>query len=195
MTPTLLLQPHQDGRWRVMNSAGIELAAPGGRATATSWAIRYLYETGGGSYRMRMPDGSFGQPVPVTGRSLTAVHQEANPPGVEREQDWQEPVKKIAELADQTLGRSQPPDPNGQISDIEITSTNRTVRLVNTHVSVFAAWSALVGFLFAGGTVSGIITPALQATSSKATVGSYVTFGNAFLATVSLSVCTAIVWY
>ena len=109
--------------------------------------------------------------------------------------DWQKPVEDLGELADQMMGRHDPPDPNADISGIEITSTNKTVKLINMHVSVFAAWSALVGFVFAGGTVSGIITPAVQATSSKATVGAYATFGNAFLATVSLSVCTALVWF
>jgi len=226
MSAALLLHLHPDGRWRVLDSDGAELAATGGRAAAVSWAIAYLHDHGGGDYRMRMANGALAAPVPVVGRTgvaeppptgltPTAVRRPPTlplpPPSPQPtatpartpmvaepargKADWQGPVKDLGKLADQMMGRHDQPDPNADISGIEITSTNKTVKLINTHVSVFAAWSALVAFVFAGGTLSGIITPALHATSSKAVVGSYVTFGNAFLATVSLSVCTALVWF
>src|SRR5690349_11692164 len=117
MNGALQLHLHRDGRWRVLDAGGAELTATGGPAAAVSWAIAYLHENGGGTYCMRTADGVVAAPVRVAGKV-----------------DWQKPAKDLGQLADQMMGRHDPPDPNADISGIEITSTNKTVKLINTHV-------------------------------------------------------------
>jgi hypothetical protein len=117
----------------------------------------------------------------------------------ERSQRTAKLVEKSAEILDKATGRSggsTAGSPLDAIRDLSVdrvlppsVSHSKTVKIFNQNVSAAAASIAIVGLVLGGGTFSGIVTPALQSAASKATVGSYLTVGQALFFTVALSVC------
>ena len=223
MDQTLQLCRHPDGRrWQVLGADGAELAVTTGLAKATSWAVEYLNSHGGGSFRRYLPDGSIGPPTTVgpkpgaavmtdqpaatptpeaavtradSGRGQPSPPDEAEVAEDGRREALINAAERTAKVVDGLIGRKEPDGATNGIADLKIPAGNKTVRWLNTRMSMFGAWAALVALIFGTGTVVGVVKPALAASSGEATVGSYITFGQAFLATLSLSVCAALFVY
>ena len=102
-----------------------------------------------------------------------------------------------AEVADQLLGRrsgaATPLDEVAGISVDSVIPASPTLTMLNRHFSTGAAVVAGLAFLFGGGTVAGVVTPLMQSVSGKATVGSYISFIDAFFLTFALSVAASVV--
>lgn len=102
-----------------------------------------------------------------------------------------------AKVADQLLGRGSgtatPLDEVASISMDAVIPRSPTSTMLNRHVTAGAAMVAGLALLFGGGSVAGVVTPLMQSAAGKATVGSYISFIDAFFLTFALSVAAAVV--
>jgi hypothetical protein len=111
-------------------------------------------------------------------------------------------VQKAAEAVDKIIGRKAPDDPLDQVKSIEVSKIvpesvrkSTTFKEINQGVATGSAGLAVVGVIFGSGTAAAAVSGVAVAFSTKTTVGSYLTFGQAFLVTLALSASTALLTY
>lgn len=101
-------------------------------------------------------------------------------------------LEKAAGHVDAELGKPdpQPESPLGEVKVSDIAPNRLTshpmVRLVNRHVSLAAAWTALVGAVFAEGTFSAVVQAVRRGASGSTTLGDYASVYEAFIGSSAL---------
>ena len=114
-------------------------------------------------------------------------------------EDIADAATKAAKAIDTAFGLKDP-DPilPKDASELTINSlipegaaTHPTVKLLNTHVSVAAAWIACVGLVLGTGTASAVVQALKRAASGGTTVGDYASAGAIFFAASALCVSVA----
>ncbi|MEV7099719.1 hypothetical protein AB0M80_43575 [Amycolatopsis sp. NPDC051045] len=110
--------------------------------------------------------------------------------------DNEELAEAVASGVDDLLGREAPD--STEIEDMPIRELvppgARDSHIVKTAGSTVAAGSlglAMVAFVFGNGSLSAVVSAASAAAKGSGTVGPYLTFANAFVLTLPLSVCVA----
>jgi hypothetical protein len=191
----LEIRPHAPGStsWAVVDPNGTLLAGPLTWEDAVGEAVRRLELSGGGTITSRRD-----------GEGVRLVrHVPVNMPPdedgtIERRNEI---VDKVSGVADALAGRTEaePPRVNDRIEDVDtsiilppVIRNSRTVKVFNRNVSAAAAMIAAAALVFGSGTLSAVTAPATKALSSHATVGSYITVGQAFAFTLALSIASAI---
>jgi hypothetical protein len=191
----LEIKPHAPGStsWAVVDPGGAMLAGPLNWEGAVEEAKRRVALSGGGTVITRR-DGEVArvvQHVPVN-----VLPDEDST--VERRNEI---ADKVSDVADALAGRIdvEPPRVNDRIEDVDtsiilppVIRNSRTVKVFNRNVSAAAAGIAAAALVFGSGTLSAVTAPATKALSSHATVGSYITVGQAFAFTLALSIASAI---
>ncbi|WP_369137410.1 hypothetical protein [Modestobacter versicolor] len=189
-------EPLGTSAWLVVTPAGLELARLPDRSAAVERAKRMLQGMGGGTVRVETESGVLGTPIEV-GRPAGADDPEKGVP-------WETLAEKAAGVADDATGRAEAPKGGvrGEVDDLSIDqvlpaklAASTTVKIFNHSVSAAAAMIAFVVLVAGSGTFSAVVTPAVQSMGNKATVGSYITVGQAFWTTLALSLCAAVAVY
>jgi hypothetical protein len=115
---------------------------------------------------------------------------------------WEQPINHAAEALDALAGRRPTENPSVRPADIQDLDAgdilprsirdHHLVRTTHQHISLGGAWIALVAIFGGGGTFAGVVAPAVQSTASRATIGAYLDFGTALLATFAMAAAIAV---
>jgi hypothetical protein len=177
--------------WTVLDPNGTVLVGPVDWETAIDQAVRRVALSGGGNVTCRDENGA--------ARSVRQVPVTA-PAGPDEPADGEdERVDHVAGTLDVLTGRASGESPGitDRIADFDVGRilgpvVGDKVKVFNRNVSAAAAVGAAAAFIFGSGTLSAVTAPASKAFAGRATVGSYITVGQAFAFALALSISSAI---
>ncbi len=167
---------------------------------------------GSAVYDVRVALGGAGGPYVVVGHGRAPV-QVASPAGSARPGDplpsvpgvWErvEPAaSEAAGVVDGLTGREAPADPFEKLKEVEVSKIvprkvrdSREFKEINQSVAAGATALAFVALVLGNGTAAAVTSSVTVALRAETTVGSYLTFGQAFFLTLALSASAAFFTY